>query len=146
MDRIAAAFRGGRIYDWPVERHWMKRWPLYRDGLLAAAVCVATVLWSLRSGIGGDALLHPYPAVGGILGMVALELVLLRFSDVTRLVWERPAVQTLAVTSTLGVGVVAVSMGFTWVVAVLVWGLVAYIALVGVVVALGRNPLGRLIG
>lgn len=146
MDRTAATFRGGSLYRWPAEGRSMGRWPLYRDGLLAAAVCVATVLWSLRSGVGGDALLHPYPAIGGVVGMVVLELVLLRFSDVTRLVWERPAVQALAVAGTLGVAVVAVSIRFTWVVTVLVWGLVSYLALVGVVVALGWNPLSRLIG
>ena len=124
----------------------MDRWPLYRDGLLAAAVCVATVLWSIRSGVGGDTLLHPYPAIGGVVGMVGLELVLLRFPEVTQRVWERPVVQALAVTGTLCVGVAAVSIEATWIAAVIVWGLVAYLALVGVVVALGRNPLGRLVG
>lgn len=124
----------------------MERPQLYRDGLLAAAVCVATVLWSLRSGVGADALVAPRLAAVGIVGMVTIELVLLRFPDLTRRLWERPAVQAVAAAGTLSVGVVAVSTGAVWAVAVLVWGLVAYLALVGVVVALGSNPLARVVG
>lgn len=77
--------------------------------------------------------------------MVAIELVLLRVPDLTRRLWERPAVQAVAAAGTLSVGVIAVSAGAAWVAAVLVWGLVAYVALVGVVVALGSNPLDRLV-
>lgn len=123
----------------------MERRPLYRDGLLAAAVCTATARWLFRSGVGG-ALLDPRPAAVGVVGMVALELVLLRFADLTRRLWERPAVQALAVAGTLAVGILAVSTGAVWVAVVVVWGLGAYLALVGFVVWLGSNPLGRFAG
>ena len=43
----------------------------------------------------------------------------------------------------LGSGALAVSVGATWVAAVLVWGLLAYVALVGVVLVSGGNPLAR---
>jgi hypothetical protein len=124
----------------------MDRRSLCRDGLLAAAVCVVTVLWALRSGVGAGALVDPRPAAVGVVGTVALELVLLRFPDLTRRLWRRPAVRAAAAIGTFGVGVVAVSAGAAWVAAVLVWGLVAYLVLVGVVVGLGSNPLGRLVG
>jgi len=121
----------------------MERRSVYRDGLLAAVVCVATVVWALRSGVGAGALVDPGPAAVGIVGTVALELVLLRSPDLTRRLWERPGVQAVATVGTVGVGVVAVSTGAVWAAAVLVWGLVAYLALVGVVVGVGSNPLGR---
>lgn len=122
----------------------MERWRLYRDALLATAVCAATILWLLRSSAGGTLLDPRSAAVGGV-GMVAIELVLLRVPHLTRRLWERPAVQAVAAAGTLAVGVIAVSAGAVWVAAVLVWGLVAYVALVGVVVALGSNPLDRLV-
>ncbi len=122
----------------------MERRHLFRDGLLAAAACAILLGGSLHLGVDAGVFLEPLPAVVGCVGMVSLEVVLLRNAELTRRVWERPAVQ---LGSTLGVlvgGGLAAWLGAVWVVAVLVWGLLAYVGLVGVVLVRGRNPLARI--
>lgn len=122
----------------------MGRRQLYRDGLLATAACLSLLLGVSVYNIDTRVLVDPLLAGAGCVGMVAIEVLLLRVPDLTQRLWERPTVQ---VTSTLGVSVgggLAIAVGVTWVVAVFIWGLLAYLALVGVVVLTGRNPLGRL--
>lgn len=123
----------------------MDRRQLLRDGLLAAATCGALLLGARALGVDGGAYLEPLPGVVGTAGMVGIELLLLRRPDLTRRLWERRAVR---IGSALGVLVgagLAASGGAVWIVAALVWGLVAYVALVGVVLASGENPLARLV-
>lgn len=120
----------------------MERHHLYRDGVLAVATCTVLVAVSLRSGVGRDALVEPLPAAVGCVGMVVLEVGLLRVPDLTRRVWERPAVQAGSVLGVVLVGWVAASTGAAWLLGAFVWGLFAYVGLVGIVLALGRNPLG----
>jgi len=119
----------------------MDRRQLFRDGLLATAACAGLLVGSLSLGVDADIFAEPLLAVAGCAGMVSLELLLLRRPDLTRRLWERPAVR---VGSTVGVfvgGGLAVWFGAAWVVAVLVWGLLAYLALAGVVLVSGQNPL-----
>ena len=116
---------------------------LFRDGLLAAATCAALLLGARSVSVDAAILLNPSLAGVGCGGMACVEVVLLRYPERTRRLWERRVVR---VTGTLGVlvgGAIAVSVGAVWVVAVLVWGLVAYLGLVAVVAASGRNPLSR---
>lgn len=123
----------------------MKRRQLYRDGLLAIVTCALMVLGILTFDIDARGFLDPLLAGAGCVGMVCIELLLLRVPDLTRRLWERPAVR---IVSTLGVmtsGGVAVVIGATWALAVLIWGLFAYITLVGVVAVAGHNPLARLV-
>jgi hypothetical protein len=119
----------------------MDRRQLYRDGLLATATCAALLVGSLSLGVDGSVFVTPFPAVAGCVGMVGVEVVLLRRPELTRRLWERRTVQGGSALVVLGSGGLAVSLGATWVVAVLVWGLLAYVALVGVVLVSGRNPL-----
>lgn len=121
----------------------MERRQLLRDGLLAAATCVTLLLGARSVGVDGAIFVEPLLAGVGCAGMGSIEVVLLRYPERTRRLWERRVVQ---VGSTLGVlvgGGVAVSVGAVWVVAVLVWGLIAYLGLVVIVAVSGRNPLAR---
>lgn len=119
----------------------MDRRQLYRDGLLATATCAALLVGSLSLGVDGGVFVTPSLVAAGCVGMVGVEVVLLRRPELTRRLWERRTVQGGSALVVLGSGGLAVSLGATWVVAVLVWGLLAYVALVGVVLVSGRNPL-----
>lgn len=121
----------------------MDRRRLVRDAFLAAAACAVLVGISLRTGAGG-ALRGPTSAAAGCVGMVIVEVGLLRIPELTRRVWERPAVQAVSVVGVVVAGWLAVSGGAAWVLAVLAWGLAAYVALAAVVVLSGRNPLVRI--
>lgn len=123
----------------------MERRHLYRDSLLATAASLTLLLGVSVYNIDSRILVDPLLVSAGCVGMVGIEVLLLRVPDLTQRLWERSAVR---VASTLGVlvgGGLAMVVGVTWVVAVLVWGLLAYVALVGVVVLTGRNPLDRLV-
>ena len=121
----------------------MARRHLFRDGLLAAATCAALLFGARSVGVDGAILLKPSLAGVGCGGMACVEVVLLRYPERTRRLWERRVVQVTSVLGVLVGGAIAVSVGAVWVVAVLVWGLVAYLGLVVVVAASGRNPLAR---
>ena len=121
----------------------MARRHLFRDGLLAAATCAALLFGARSVGVDGAILLKPSLAGVGCGGMACVEVVLLRYPERTRRLWERRVVQVTSVLGVLVGGAIAVSVGAVWVVAVLVWGLVAYLGLVAVVAASGRNPLAR---
>lgn len=123
----------------------MEQRHLYRDSLLATAASLTLLLGVSVYNIDSRILVDPLLVSAGCVGMVGIEVLLLRVPDLTQRLWERSAVR---VASTLGVlvgGGLAMVVGVTWVVAVLVWGLLAYVALVGVVVLTGRNPLDRLV-
>jgi hypothetical protein len=116
--------------------------PRHRDGLLAALVLAATLALSIRT---GASLLAPLPAVAGVLGSLALEAVFLRYPDLTRALWERSVVQVASLLFVVGVSVLA-STSAVWLLGALVWGLVAYLVLLGLVLAGAENPVGRLLG
>jgi hypothetical protein len=116
--------------------------PRHRDGLLAALVLAATLALSIRT---GASLLAPLPAVAGVLGSLALEAVFLRYPDRTRALWERSVVQVASLLFVVGVSVLA-STSAVWLLGALVWGLVAYLVLLGFVLAGAENPVGRLLG
>ncbi len=122
----------------------MERRRLYRDGGLAAATCVALLLGAAALGVDGGVFVDPRLAVVGCVGMTGIEVGLLRIPDLTRRLWERRRVQAGSALGVLvGVGAAA-WLGAVWAVAVVVWGLLAYLGLVGVVLVSGRNPLARL--
>jgi MFS superfamily sulfate permease-like transporter len=114
--------------------------PRRRDGLLALATCTLLVAISIRAGH-ASVLLDPGSALTGIVGSLALELLLSQCPERTRRLWERPTVQAAGVLATLAAGLLAWQLA-PWLLAVLVWGLVAYLALL-VVVVVGENPLSR---
>lgn len=115
--------------------------PRRRDGLLALATCTLLVAISILAGRTA-VLAAPLPALAGVVGSLALEVLLLRYPDRTRALWEQPRVQTAGVIATLAVGLLAWLVA-PWLLGTLVWGLLAYLALLGVVVAVGENPLAR---
>ena len=121
----------------------MDRRQLVRDGLLATATGVALLLGSLALGVGRDALTDPIIAGVGCAGMAGIEVLLLRNPDLTRRLWARRAVRVASALGVLVGGGFAVWVGAAWVGSLLVWGLAAYVALVGAVLVSGRNPLAR---
>lgn len=119
----------------------MERRQLFGDALLAAATCAVLLGGSLSLGVDAGVFLEPLSAVLGCLGMVGLEVVLLRNPTLTRRLWDRPPVQAGSALGLLVGAGLAASLGAVWIVAVLVWGLLAYLGLVGVVLVRGHNPL-----
>ena len=87
----------------------------------------------------------PLPALAGVVGSLTLELLLLRYPARARALWERPTIQAAGVLATLATGLIA-WWAAPWLLGVLVWGLLAYLALLGVVVVSGKNPLARFVG
>lgn len=127
---------GGGEAAWRSERR--------RDGalaVLALGLLVGTLALDGRI----DSLLDPRAAVPGVLGSLALEALLLRYPRVSRALWERRPVRAVGVALTVGGGVALLVVAGPWPAATLSWGLVAYLALLGVVLARGRNPLARLV-
>lgn len=115
--------------------------PRRRDGLLALVTCTLLIAISIRVGR-TEPLLNPMAAVVGTIGSLALELWLLQHPERTRAIWARPGVQATGIALVLAMGVVAWWLA-PWVLGVLVWGLLAYLALLVVVVATDENPLAR---
>lgn len=115
-----------------------------RDGTLAAFAlgCLAGAL----AGTGRlDAFLDPRAAAVGTGGSVALEWLFLRYPERTLALWERRPVQVGGVAFTVGGGVALLRTAGAWSVAAIAWGLIAYLALLGIVLAGGRNPVARLV-
>ena len=116
-----------------------------RDGLLALVTLTLLAAISIRAGV-TERLFDPAIAGVGLVGMCALETVLLRYPDWTRAVWERRFVRGVAVLGTVGVGLTATGTSAgVLVLGALVWGLLGYLLLLVVVVYHG-NPIARLAG
>jgi hypothetical protein len=113
-----------------------------RDGALAVAA-LSTLLAALVLTDRAAALARPAAVAAGVAGAVALELLFLRAPRVAA-AWERPAVWAGGTLATLLGGAAALSVGGWVAVAALCWGLVAYLALLGAVVAGWGNPLAAL--
>ncbi|MBB6646062.1 hypothetical protein [Halobellus ruber] len=122
----------------------MDRRQLARDGLLAAATCGALLLGAGFAGVDRRAFADPLLVGVGCVGMVGIEILLLRNPELTRRLWNRRSVRIGSALGVLVAGWLAASTGAARVVAAVAWGLVAYVGLVGVVLVAGRNPLARL--
>jgi hypothetical protein len=114
-----------------------------RDGLLA--VCALGVLFSglLRTSEAA-ALVRPGPALVGIGGALAIEVVFLR-SPALAAAWERPITWAGATVATILLGGAALWIGGAVAVAAVCWGLVAYLGLLVAVVVGGQNPLAAVL-
>jgi len=113
----------------------------HRDGLLAAVGLIVVVAVGVRIGA-IEPFLDPFPAAVGVVGSVGLEVAFLRYPEGTTEVWERPGVAPGALVLVVALGVGAVATGATWIVGTLAWGLLAYLVLLGCVLAGVGNPLG----
>ncbi len=127
------------------ERNALARRRLFRDGLLAAATGICLLIGVSVSGVQTETLVDPWVMTAGCGGMVGIELVLLRVPDLTRRLWERPSIRLASTLSVVSGGGIALSLGATWAVGVVGWGLMAYLLLTVVVLLTSENPLARLV-
>ncbi|WP_255149840.1 hypothetical protein [Halorarius halobius] len=117
--------------------------PHLRDGLLAVcALGLLVVVAALAGAIGS--LVDWQAAVVGVVGSLLLEALFLRYPDRSRELWERRPIQAAAFALIAGLGIAAMRSGLGWILAALAWGLVAYLLVLGVVVAGYPNPVARL--
>jgi hypothetical protein len=114
--------------------------PNHRRDALLALVALATLSGFLLAERALGALWRLHPAVSGVLGALLIELGFLRYDTLAGL-WERPAVQLGGVLTVIAGGVWAYNTAGPAVVAVLCWGVLTYVFLLGVVFAVGHNPL-----
>jgi uncharacterized membrane protein YoaK (UPF0700 family) len=118
--------------------------PRHRDGLLAVAgLCVLVAIASETGS--ASRLLDPRVAVVGVAGGLLVEVVFLRYPERALALWDRRGVPVLALAALLAVAVVAVRLA-GWLVPVLVWGLLCYLALLACVLAGLGNPVATLVG
>jgi len=108
-----------------------------RDALLALATLTLLLAISFATETTGR-LSEPLPAVAGIIGTLLSELLLLRFRRRVRSLWGWRWVRFGAVGAVFLVTGVAMASGATFVLAVLAWGLVAYLSLLGGIAARER--------
>lgn len=114
-----------------------------RDGLLAL-IALGALFWGLRWTGRAAALARPGPALVGIGGALAIEVVFLRYPALAA-AWERPVWWAGATVATVLLGGVLLWLGGVVVVAAVCWGLVAYLGLLVAVVVGGRNPLAAVL-
>lgn len=112
------------------------------DALLALATLTLLTAISIATGT-TSRLAEPVPAVTGVGGMLLLELLLVRFRQTTRRLWAQRQVRIVAVGCVLLGASGAVALGAAVVIAVLAWGLLGYLALLGGVVARERTVANR---
>lgn len=103
------------------------------DALLALLTLTLVVAISFATG-SATLLLEPAPAVVGVVSALLAELGLQQFRQTVRRLWARRRVRVAAIGCVLLVVSGAVVSGTAVVVAVLAWGLVGYLTLLGVVV------------
>lgn len=101
-----------------------------RDGLLALTA-LGGLLWHLRERGDLGALVSPRAATVGVVGALGVEAAMLRHPDVTRRLWERPAVQVGSLVGTVVGGRALARRAGPWAAASLCWGLVTYLCLLG---------------
>ena len=89
-------------------------------------------------------LVSPRPAVAGVIGALAIEVVCLRNPDRTQAVWGRRSIRVGSVSAVLAVGGIGIVDGAVWVLTMLLWGLFTYFVLAIATVMTGNNPLVRL--
>jgi hypothetical protein len=111
-----------------------------RDALLALVTLTPLLAISLATGPAAR-LGEPRPAVVGVVGTLLVELVLRRSKRASQALWSRRCVRVAGVGAVLFVAGAATASGKTFVVTALVWGLLAYLVLLGGVVA-GEHAAG----
>jgi hypothetical protein len=123
----------------------------YRDGLLAIITggaligTVAIFNTELDTNIElAKTIFTVRPAAIGIFGMVAIELMCLYDSDRTQTIWNRRSIQFSSIMTVVTVSGLTLMSNIHWVFAALLWGLLAYLVLLIVVIITGENPLSRL--
>jgi hypothetical protein len=116
-----------------------------RDGTLAV-VALCGLLDGLRRRERLYTLGSPGAGVIGVLGALAIEVLMLRHPERTRAAWERPSVRATALLGTVVLGRSLVRGRAPRGAAALCWGLVVYLFLLGVVLAGRANPLSALAG
>lgn len=117
---------------------------LRRDGVLAAGA-LGTLVGLAVITVGFEVFLRPFPVLIGFVGALLLEALFLRYPERTRALWERPSIQASGVMLVITVGFVTIWSGLDWVVAVLAWGLVAYLGLLSVIAVGYENPVMLLV-
>lgn len=111
-----------------------------RDGLLAFVTLTLIVAISFATGTGA-AFADPVAAVVGGFGTLVGELLLYRVREPVRVAWARRPVRIGAIGCVVLVVVGAARFGVEFVVAALAWGTVAYLLLLGILLA--RDGVGR---
>ncbi|MXR51155.1 hypothetical protein GRX03_05980 [Halovenus sp. WSH3] len=116
--------------------------PEYRDGLLAICGLVVLVGFAVLTET-ADQLFAPAGALGGVAVAVALEAVFLRYPSRALGVWEQRGVPLAGLCIVLVAGAVGVQLA-PWLIAVPVWGVFTYLALLGCVLVGVGNPVSVL--
>ena len=116
--------------------------PRVRDGLFAL-VGLAVLLWIGLATSGAAAFLDPATALAGVLVAALVEAWFLRSPERALALWDRRGVPAVALCVLLAGAVLAVRSA-TWVIPVLAWGLVGYLALLACLLAGLGNPLAPL--
>lgn len=124
----------------------------YRDGILAViaggALIVAAIILKTESGVNTGltaTIFTIWPAMIGIFGMIAIELICLYNPDRTQAIWSRRSIQFSSVIIVIIAGGFALVSDIQWIFTTIVWGLTAYLILLIIVIILGANPLLRLV-
>jgi hypothetical protein len=124
----------------------------YRDGILAViasgALIGAALILKTESGVNTEltaTILTIWPAMIGIFGMIAIELICLYNPNRTQAIWSRRPIQFSSVILVIITGGFALVSDIQWIFTALVWGLTAYLILLIIVIVLGTNPLLRLV-
>jgi hypothetical protein len=115
----------------------------YRDGLLALGGLLGLAGMSMAT-VGVDRLFDPIGVGAGIAVAVVVEAVFLRYPSRALGLWERRGVPILGFCTVLAAGVVAVRTA-PWLLAVPVWGLIAYLGLLCCVLLGVGNPVSVLL-
>jgi len=114
-----------------------------RDGLLAV-VAIGALLDGLRRRGRLCTLRSPSAAVAGVIGVASIEAVLLRHPERTEGLWDRPSVRAASLLGTVAVGRSLARGTRPRMAAALCWGLLAYLLLLGIVLAGRPNPVPSL--
>lgn len=124
----------------------------YRDGILAViasgALIGAALILKTESGVNTEltaTIFTIWPAMIGIFGMIAIELICLYNPNRTQAIWSRRPIQFSSVILVIITGGFALVSDIQWIFTALVWGLTAYLILLIIVIVLGTNPLLRLV-
>ena len=124
----------------------------YRDGILAViasgALIGAALILKTESGVNTEltaTILTIWPAMIGIFGMIAIELICLYNPNRTQAIWSRRPIQVSSIILVIITGGFALVSDIQWIFTALVWGLTAYLILLIIVIVLGTNPLLRLV-
>jgi hypothetical protein len=123
----------------------------YRDGALAilaggGLIGVTTIFkaeFNINTGLTAT-FFTLWPAIIGLCGMIAIELICLYNPELTKAIWNRRSVQFGSLMTVVIAGGLTLLSGIQWIIATLLWGLLGYLLLLIVVIVLGTNPLSQL--